>query len=286
MNQIETGPLISVLMTSYNREKYIHEAIESVLASTYKNFELIIVDDCSKDRTVEIARKYEVLDQRIKVFINEKNLGDYPNRNKAACYASGKYLKYVDADDYLYPNGLESIINLMEKYPEASVGLFSLPQNTQKPFPILLDPSEAYMYNFFAQGLFHKAPLSSIFRKDSFDEIGGFSLIRHAGDFDMWHKMAQKLNFLLIQDHVVWFREHDDQESKKHNVQVELNYTRIEKKYVLDENSPLTSIQRNSILKRRINMYLKQLVIYLVKMDYRNALLLQKRIFIYLGWKK
>ena len=59
-------PLVSVLMTAYNREKYIAEAIESVLASTYKNFELIIVDDCSKDKTVEIARRYAKKDQRIK----------------------------------------------------------------------------------------------------------------------------------------------------------------------------------------------------------------------------
>src|SRR4051812_47750099 len=93
-------PLVSVLMTSYNREKYIAQAIESVIASTYSNLELIIVDDCSKDSTVSIARSYAENDKRVKVYVNEKNLGDYPNRNKAASYATGKYLKYVDADDY------------------------------------------------------------------------------------------------------------------------------------------------------------------------------------------
>ena len=88
---------ISVLMTAFNREKYIGEAIESVLASTFKDFELIIVDDCSSDKTVEIAKNYENLDKRVKVFLNEKNLGDYSNRNKAASLANGKYIKYVDA---------------------------------------------------------------------------------------------------------------------------------------------------------------------------------------------
>jgi glycosyltransferase involved in cell wall biosynthesis len=92
-----TKPLVSVLMTVYNREKYISEAIESVMASTYQNWELIIVDDRSKDTSVEIARHYETQDKRIKVYVNEANLGDYPNRNKAASYAEGKYLKYVDA---------------------------------------------------------------------------------------------------------------------------------------------------------------------------------------------
>ena len=102
-------------MTSYNREKYIAQAIESVLASTYKDFELIIVDDCSKDNTVGIAKKYEELDSRVKVYVNEFNLGDYPNRNKAATYAKGKYIKYIDADDMIYPWGLEIIINSFEK---------------------------------------------------------------------------------------------------------------------------------------------------------------------------
>src|ERR1700748_2916719 len=96
------SPLVSVLMTAYNREKYIEEAIESVLASSYTNLELIIVDDCSKDNTVEIARSYEARDPRVKVFINEKNLGDYPNRNRAASLAKGEYIKYVDSDDVMF----------------------------------------------------------------------------------------------------------------------------------------------------------------------------------------
>jgi glycosyltransferase involved in cell wall biosynthesis len=286
MTQFNPQVSISVLITAYNREKYIANAIESVLASTFQNFELIIVDDCSHDGTVDIARKYSLNDYRVKLFVNEQNLGDYPNRNKAASYAKGKYIKYVDADDYIYPNGLEIIVKQMELNPKASVGLFSLQQNIQRPFPILLKPSEVYEYNFFGQGLFHKAPLSAIFRKDSFDEIGGFSLIRHAGDYEMWHKMAQKFNFLLIQDHIVWFREHDDQESKKHDAQVELNYTRIEKKYIIDENSPINFFQRKLILKTKIKIQLKLLVISFIKFEFRNVLLSQQRILIYLGWKK
>ena len=76
------------------------EAIESVLASSYSNFELIIVDDGSSDSTVSIARKYEVEDNRVKLYVNKKNLGDYPNRNYAATLAKGHYLKYLDSDDY------------------------------------------------------------------------------------------------------------------------------------------------------------------------------------------
>ena len=86
------SPAISVLMTTYNREKYVGEAIESVLNSTFKNFELVIVDDRSKDQTVEIVRNWQAKDDRVKRYINEQNLGDYPNRNQAAAHATGKYL--------------------------------------------------------------------------------------------------------------------------------------------------------------------------------------------------
>jgi glycosyltransferase involved in cell wall biosynthesis len=278
-------PIVSVLITTYNREEYIVEAIESVLASTIKDFELIILDDCSKDNTVEIAKKYEKLDSRVKVYINEKNLGDYPNRNKAASYAKGKYIKYVDADDYIYPNGLEIIVNQMELNPNASVGIFSLPQNSHKPFPILLNPKEAYEYNFFGPGLFHKAPLSAIFRKDSFDEIGGFKPGRMTSDFEMWHRMAQKFNFLLIQDHIVWYREHDAQEVNSKSA-FELTYTRIEKIYIVDTHSPLNSIQRKSIIRKRIKMYTKNILISILKLEFRMTYLSIQKSMIYLGWKK
>ena len=112
-------------MTAFNRENYISEAINSVLASSYKNFELIIVDDCSKDGTVAIAKNFQIRDARIKIFTNEKNLGDYKNRNIAASFATGKYLKYLDSDDVIYPWGLSAMVYCMETHPTAMLGLSS-----------------------------------------------------------------------------------------------------------------------------------------------------------------
>ena len=95
-SNIMNAPLVSVLLTAFNREKYIAEAIESVLSSTFNNYELIIVDDASTDKTVEIIKGYAAKDSRIRFYVNETNLGDYPNRNKIATYATGKYIKYID----------------------------------------------------------------------------------------------------------------------------------------------------------------------------------------------
>lgn len=213
---IKSAPLVSVLMTAYNREKYITEAIESVIASTYQNWELIIVDDQSKDRTVEIAKKFEAIDKRIKVYINERNLGDYPNRNKAAGYAQGKYLKYVDADDMIYPYGLEQLVFYMEQFPDAGYGLCSLEQDKERIFPFQLSPNEAYLRHYFEQPLFHKAPLSAIIKKEGFDKVRGFSGKRMLGDFEMWHLLSQNHPVVLMPHGIVWYREHDEQEMSLH----------------------------------------------------------------------
>lgn len=123
-NSEEKLPFISVLMTAYNREKYIAEAIESVRASSYTNWELIITDDCSTDKTLEIARNFESQDTRIRVFRNEINLGDYPNRNRAASYARGEFLMSVDSDDMLLVDTMAKCILLFKEYPQASFGIF------------------------------------------------------------------------------------------------------------------------------------------------------------------
>src|ERR1700760_2110219 len=106
-------PVASVLMTSYNREKYIAEAIESVLASSFTDFELIIVDDRSTDNTAAIARSYAEKDPRIKLYVNEVNLQQFPNRNKAASLARGEYIYYCDSDDSLLPDGLARLVKAM-----------------------------------------------------------------------------------------------------------------------------------------------------------------------------
>lgn len=243
---IKSAPLVSVLMTAYNREKYITEAIESVIASTYQNWELIIVDDQSKDRSVEIVRGYEAKDNRIRVYVNEVNLGDYPNRNKAASYAKGKYLKYVDADDMIYPYGLEQLVFYMEQFPDAGYGLCSLEQDKERIFPFQLSPNEAYQRHYFEQPLFHKAPLSAIIKKEAFDKVGGFTGKQHLGDFELWHLLSQQFPVVLIQHGIVWYREHDDQQMNDNRTDpfVSFKYLLNSLELLQAEKCPLTAEQK------------------------------------------
>lgn len=250
---INKSPLVSVLITAYNREKYIAEAIESVIVSTYQNWELIIVDDGSKDKTVEIAKSYEVKDNRIKVYINEINLGDYPNRNKAASYAKGKYLKYVDADDLIYPHGLELLVFYMERFPDTGYGLCSLPQDDDLIYPYSLSPQEAYYRHYFSnKWIFHKAPLSSIIKKETFDKVGGFTGKQHLGDFEMWNILSKTQKVVLMPSGIVWHRTHDEQQNTDNatNPAVNLKYIILEKEILNSPDCPLSEKDKQTAIKK------------------------------------
>lgn len=204
--------MVSVLMTAYNREKYIAEAIESVLASTFQDFELIIVDDYSNDKTVQIAKSYEARDCRIKVYINESNLGDYPNRNKAASYAKGKYLKYLDSDDIMYSHCLEVMVNAMEKFPNAAVGLTSNIKQFLFPYPHEFNPKEMLEAHFEKYGFLDVGPSGIIFKRDVFEKIGGFSGKRFYGDTELLLKICNGNNSLIFNGSLIFWRIHPEQE--------------------------------------------------------------------------
>lgn len=281
---ITQQPLVSVLMTTYNREKYIVAAVESVLASSYKNFELILVDDGSKDKTVEIARQLAQKDARIKVFINEKNLGDYPNRNKAASYASGKYLKYVDADDYIYPLGLEVLVTMMEANPVADWGLCSFEQVVPQPFPLLLLPNQIFEHEYFGSGLFHRAPLSSIIKKEIFEEVGGFKPYRMVGDNEMWQRLALDYPVLLMPDGVVWYREHDEQEINNVKKYMKM-YCIIQIHYITHPKCLLSKQQINYIVKQARKRIMIQFFKLIVKTKLKDACLQWKLLMTYYSIK-
>lgn len=245
-------PLISVLMTAYNRERFVAEAIESVMSSTYSNFELIVVDDCSTDKTVKIAKEYESKDGRVRVYVNEKNLGDYPNRNQAASYAKGKYLKYVDADDLIYPYGLEQLVFYMEQFPEAGYGLCSLDQDKERMFPFQLTPVGAYKRHYFQTQLFHKAPLSAIINRERFLKVGKFSGKRMLGDFEMWHILSQRFPVVLLPQGIVWYREHEEQEMSLHrsDPMEPFKYLLLAEELLNDDKCPLKALDRICALQK------------------------------------
>lgn len=108
--------LVSIITPSYNSSRFISDTIESVLAQSYTNWELLITDDCSTDKTVEIVEKYVTRDSRIKLFVLDQNSGAAAARNNSLARAQGKYIAFLDSDDLWLPQKLALQLSYMQEH--------------------------------------------------------------------------------------------------------------------------------------------------------------------------
>jgi hypothetical protein len=207
-----SAPVLSVLMTAYNRERYIASSIESVLAQTFDDFELVVVDDGSTDATVDIARRFARRDRRVRVEVNERNLGDYANRNRAAALASGSLLKYHDSDDLLYPHCLAAMVPPMLAHPGAAFGLSPARYWPGGPCPMLLTPRMSYQREFLGSGMFNAGPAGAILRTAAFLSLGGFVDRGAPSDYIFWLRACARVPVLLLPADLFWYRVHAGQE--------------------------------------------------------------------------
>ncbi|MDB3934518.1 glycosyltransferase [Flavobacteriaceae bacterium] len=258
---------VSILTTVYNREKYIAACIDSVLASSFQDWELIIVDDVSTDTSLAIAKSYEKKDARIKVYVNQTNLGDYPNRNKAASYAKGKYLKYLDADDVIYPHGLEIMVLTMEQFPEAALGISQKVVEDVKPYPFIMQPKETFKREFLMRGVLGLGPTGTIIRRDAFETLGGFTGTRYIGDTELWYKIALTYPVVKMEDNLIFWRQHDDQEITKGQDSFfylenafKLKFNTLQKKEL-----PLEALERQMALKKLTHRFSRDIARLILK---------------------
>ena len=207
-----TAPLVSVLITAYNREEYLAASIESVLAQRLGDFELIVVDDRSTDGTLEIARDYARRDARVRVHANERNLGDYGNRNFIASLARGELLKFHDSDDVMYPHCLEVMVAAMQTEARGGFGLSAHRAWPGGPVPMLLTPRQAYQREFLGLGLFMCGPAAAVFRTKVFRELGGFENFGPPSDTIFWMRACARYPVLLLPTDLFYYREHPGQQ--------------------------------------------------------------------------
>ncbi len=106
--------LISIVLPTYNGEKYLADSIESVINQTYKNWELIIINDCSTDKTLEIAQNYAAKDNRIKVYSNDENLKVPKSLNRGFSLANGEYFTWTSDDNMYKPRAIEYMVNYLD----------------------------------------------------------------------------------------------------------------------------------------------------------------------------
>ena len=198
-------PLVSVILSTYNREKYIKRAIESALNQTYKNIELIIINDGSTDRTAEIISEFSKKDPRITILTNETNLGLAKSLNKGISQSRGKYIARLDDDDYWSePRKLEKQVRFFEEHLDyilvgggmirvdevgREIVRHLLPENNKDiKNSILLD-------NPFAHS-------TVVFNKEIWEMAGGFNeSLGFSEDWDLWLRFGKLGKFYNFQEY-------------------------------------------------------------------------------------
>lgn len=211
------SPKLSVCIPVYNGQKFIKETIDSVLSQSFKDFEIVVVDNQSTDNTRSIVKSYS--DPRVKLFVNETNIGMIPNWNKAMEHATGKYLKILPADDFIYPGCLEKQIKIMDADTGEKIAMVGGRRN-------IIDETGKILFNRgFSKTECEVSGFAAInknvrsggniigeggaimFRRSVLTKTGNFnSPIFYVLDLDLWYKILLHGNYHALPDTVSSFR--------------------------------------------------------------------------------
>lgn len=178
-------PLVSVIMSTYNRETMLQEAVTSVLNQTFSDIEFIIINDCSTDNTEQIIKNYA--DSRIRLFNNRVNCGCTFNYHNANNLAKGKYIAHIDDDDIFLPNKLKKQVEFLEQNPQIDmVGTYieTFGDGARPSWVFYSEPE----YIDFLMNIYNPICHSSVMYRKSFID-------RHALNYDISKKCAQDYDF-------------------------------------------------------------------------------------------
>ena len=191
-----TNPRVSILLPTYNCERFIVDAIKSVLAQSFDDWELIVIDDGSTDNTSDIVREFSGTDNRIRYIKNEKNLGIQKSLNRGLKESKGEYIARIDDDDEWIDVGkIEKQVKFLDENPDyVLVGTGT----------IVVDASGNEMYRFLAPAMDKNVRgrmlsmncfthSSVMFRKDAVLKLGGYGEseeVRHVEDYDLWLRLG------------------------------------------------------------------------------------------------
>jgi glycosyltransferase involved in cell wall biosynthesis len=174
-------PLVSIIMTVYNTEERVKRAVNSILGQTYKNIELIIINDQSSDNTLSSLIELKKTDKRIKVINNLVNAGTYCCKNYGMMIARGEYITFHDADDWCEPNHIETLYNIYHEDIDRIMSFAGFRQYW-KGKPEDLTTYEITRGTFKGLVGIAKASVTSFFKKDLVDKIGYFDSVRFGAD--------------------------------------------------------------------------------------------------------
>lgn len=223
-------PLFTVATITYNSSKWIRQTIESVLSSSFSDFEYLISDDCSTDDTWDIIQQYQ--DARIRSLRNENNRGEYANRNTVLQQATGTYIIYIDGDDILYKSALRNLSEYLFAFPKVGM-VWGIPHYDFIVFPVVFSPTQVFRIEFL--GNYHWSMIGfpeTVFKTELLIQCGGFSEAYAIGDYYIKKKIALYTDVLLIPIGNAYWRIHTGQASENTGN----NYRSILEQYEIDNN--------------------------------------------------
>ena len=196
--------LVSIIMPSYNTGRFISETIESILAQSYSNWELIIVDDCSTDNTDDVVGQY-LADSRIRYLKNETNSGAAVSRNRALREAKGKWIAFLDSDDLWETDKLEKQIAFMENY-EYHFSYTNYIEIDEKSIPN--GKSVTGPKRISKHGMYNYCWLGCLTVMYDADVVGLIQIedIKKNNDYAMWLKVCKKATCYLLNENLARYR--------------------------------------------------------------------------------
>ena len=210
-------PQITVAMPVYNGEGYVHLAIQTVLDQTYSDFELLIVDNCSTDGTLEVVKAFS--DPRIRLHVNSSNLGMVGNWNRSVELATGEYIKFLSHDDLLDPTCLEEQIAGFLQHKQENIGIVTckkrvINQNGKNIMPgfglrgqsRLISGRVAIRKSIRAGRNIIGEPSVVLIKTSALRESGLFELPEFTPDIKMWFKILQKSELYFIDKTLASYR--------------------------------------------------------------------------------
>ncbi|WP_254568610.1 glycosyltransferase [Oscillatoria sp. HE19RPO] len=243
-------PTISVIIPAYNAEKTIQETIESVLNQTFQDFELIIINDGSTDKTLEIISNLS--DSRIKVF-SFPNSGAQKSRNRGISLATGEYLSFIDADDLWTPDKLEMQLKALKNNPEAGVA-YSWTDYIDESGQRL--PGGQYfkitnhVYERLLLGDFIGSGSNPLIRKEAFLAVGTFDESLVGGqDWEMWIRLASKYQFTVVKRPQILYRQSAHSWSVNLERQ-EKGYNQVIEKSLANAPEPIQKLRKQILANR------------------------------------
>ena len=221
------NPLVSVIVPSYNHQNYIEECLYSILNQTYKNIQLIVIDDGSSDNTAAIINKLKETHEFI--FEQQENIGLSKTLNKAITkYAQGKYISIVASDDFWCTNKISLQVEALEKNNNLAM-LCGKAKIVNSKSEIISNFNESlflgkYTFAEIALGKCLVVAATAIIKKEVFDKVGLFDENLLIEDLDMWLRVAVKFEIGFLNEYVAFYRSHDVNTSLK---VVEMNKARF-----------------------------------------------------------